>query len=131
MCFPFGKETGVDLLDSKIGSVLHMNLLALEDEILSLQADIEVKVRASAGQFWNLLTEERYPNIRKCATPLTELFVLAYLCESEFSHMKIIKCEYRYTLIDIPSEACLRLPTSSYCPSYANLVDSIQCKSSE
>lgn len=131
MCFPFGEDTEVDSLASKIATLFHANSSALEDEILSLQADIQLKSRANAGQFWNLLTEEKYPNMRKCAASLTAFFGSTYLCESAFSHMKIIKSKYRSTMTDDHLEASLRLATSSYCPDYATLADSIQCKSSE
>ena len=101
-----------------------------QTEILTLQADTEFKSRAH-GQFWNLLTEEKNPNIKKCATSLTALFGSTYWCESAFSHMKIIKSKYCSIMTDDHLEGCLRLVTSSYFPDYASLADFIQCKSSE
>ncbi len=130
MCFPFGDEHEVDSLASDMGELFQMNPSALGDEILALQTDIQMKARAS-GQFWNLLAEDKYPNIRKCATSLTALFGSTYLCESAFSQMKIIKSKHRSTITNDNLEACLRLGISSYCPVYAKLSDSIQCKSSE
>lgn len=130
MCYPFREDAEVVSLASKIATLFHLNSSGVEDEILTLQADIELKSRAH-GQFWNLLTEEKYPNMRKCATFLTALFGSTYLCESAFSHMKIIKSKYRSTMTDDHLEVCLRLAVSSYCPDYASLADSIQCKSSE
>ncbi|XP_073332444.1 GTPase IMAP family member 8-like [Pagrus major] len=44
---------------------------------------------------------------------------------------KIIKSKYRSTMTDDHLEVCLRLAVSSYCPDYASLADSIQCKSSD
>uniref|UniRef100_A0AAY4B1F5 HAT C-terminal dimerisation domain-containing protein n=1 Tax=Denticeps clupeoides TaxID=299321 RepID=A0AAY4B1F5_9TELE len=96
-------------------------------EILTLQADIELKSRVH-GQFWNLLTEVKYPNMRKCATSLTALFGSTYFCESAFSHMKIIKCKYHSTHTE-HLEVCLRLAVSSYCPDYASLAESIHLQS--
>lgn len=129
MCFPFREDAEVDVLASKISTMFQLSSAEVEDEILSLQADINLKSRANE-QFWSLLTEEKYPNMRKCATSLTAMFGSTYLCESAFSHVKIIKSKYRSTLTDDHLEACLRLAISSYCPDYASLVDSIQCKSS-
>jgi len=80
MCFPFGDEHEVDSLASDMGKLFQMNPSALEDETLALQTDIQVKARAR-GQFWNLLDEEKDPNIRKWATSLTALFGSTYLCE--------------------------------------------------
>ena len=45
--------------------------------------------------------------------------------------MIISKSKYCSTIIDGYLEACLRIASSSYCPDYATLADSIQCKSSE
>ena len=64
--------------------------------------------------------------IRKCATSLTALFGSTYLCQSAFSHMKIINSKFGSTMTDGHLEACLRLATSTYCPDYETLADSIQ-----
>ena len=45
--------------------------------------------------------------------------------------MKIIKSKNCSTMTDDYLEAFLRLATNSYCPDYATLSDSIQCKSLE
>ena len=78
MCYPFQEDVEVDSLASKIATLFHLNSSGVEDEMLTLQADIQLKARAH-GQFWNLLTEEKYPNMRKCATFLTALFGSTYL----------------------------------------------------
>lgn len=72
------------------------------------------------GKFWNLLTEEKYPNMRKCVTSLTASFSSTYLCDSAFSHMTIIKSKYRSTMMMLIN-----------CPDHASLAEPIQCKSSE
>ena len=84
----FGKMLRLIYLHQKLQHCFTLNSSGVEDEILTLQADIELKSSAH-GQFLNLLTEEKYPNMRKCATSLTALFGSTYLCESAFSHMKI------------------------------------------
>lgn len=66
MCYPFREDAEVDSLVSKNATLFHLNSSGLEDEILTLQADIELKSRAH-GQV-------KYPNMRKCATSLTALF---------------------------------------------------------
>ncbi|KAK1903952.1 General transcription factor II-I repeat domain containing protein 2A [Dissostichus eleginoides] len=131
MCYPFQEDVEVDSLASKIATPFHLNSSGVEDEILTLQADIQLKARAHGQQLWNLLTEEKYPNMRTCATFLTALFGSTYLCESAFSHMKMIKSKNRSTMTDDHLEVCLRMATSSYCPDYATLADSCKCRSSE
>lgn len=133
LCFPFGPSIDVDCIASKIVSLFHLDNTAVENEILTLQNDIEIKSRATSdtnGEFWNLLTEQKYHNLRKCAFNLTALFRSTYLCECAFSHMKIIKSKYRSTMTDDHLLACLRLATSSYCPDYEILAASSQCRRS-
>ena len=67
MCYPFQEDVVVVSLASKITTLFHLNSSEVEDEILTPQADLQIKARAH-GQFWNLLIEDKYPNIRKCAT---------------------------------------------------------------
>ncbi|KAK1888327.1 General transcription factor II-I repeat domain containing protein 2 [Dissostichus eleginoides] len=64
MCYPFSEDHDIDSLAQYMGAVFHLNPSALEDE-MSLQADIQLKAHAHAGQFWNLFRVEKYPNVRK------------------------------------------------------------------
>lgn len=56
--------------------------------------------------FWN----------EKRVTSLTALFGSTYLCESAFSHMKIIKSKFRSTMTDHNFEVCLRLDSADMHP---------------
>ena len=69
MCYPFREDVEVDLLALKIAGVFPLHTSAVEEEILKVQADIDLKSMAP-GQFGNLLTKEKHPNMRKCATAL-------------------------------------------------------------
>lgn len=119
---------------SKVKSLFDLESSAVEDEILTLQNDIDIKARSTAAQpgehgvFWNQLTGKKYPNLRRCALNLTALFGSTYLCECAFSHTKIIKSKYRATMTDDHLAACLRLATSSYTPDYEKLASSSQCQ---
>ncbi|KAF4092570.1 hypothetical protein AMELA_G00022520 [Ameiurus melas] len=62
MCYPFRDNVEVDSLASKIATLFHLNSSEVEDEILKLQTDLQLKSRAH-GQFWNLLKGEKYPNM--------------------------------------------------------------------
>ncbi|KAJ4918170.1 hypothetical protein JOQ06_004178, partial [Pogonophryne albipinna] len=62
MCYPFSEDHDIDSLAQNIRAVFNLNPPALEDEMLLLQADIQLKARAHAGQFWNLFRVEKYPN---------------------------------------------------------------------
>ena len=53
MRYPFLEDSEVDSLASKIATLFYLNSSGVKDEVLTLQADIELKPRAH-GQFWNL-----------------------------------------------------------------------------
>lgn len=50
MCYPFREDAQVDSLASKITMLFHLNSSGVEDEILMLHPDIQLKSRAH-GQF--------------------------------------------------------------------------------
>ena len=132
LCFPFA-NVDVDCIAPQIATLFSLDGSAVENEILTLTNDIELKARATpgiSGEFWNLLLEEKYPSLRQCTLNMSSLFGSTYLCESAFSHMKIIKSKYRTTLTDDHLAACLRLALSSYRPDYEKLADSSQCQKS-
>ncbi|XP_077361592.1 SCAN domain-containing protein 3-like [Festucalex cinctus] len=134
MCFPFAKNIDVGDIAAKVKTLFDMEISALEDEILTLQNDIEMKARSTFAQpgehvkFWKLLVEEKYPNLRRCALNLTALFGSTYLCESAFSHMKIIKSKYSSVMTNDHLVACLRLATSTSTPDCEKLAASSQCQ---
>ena len=130
MCFPLATDIDVEDIASKIGSLFQLDITAVEEEMVSLQNDIEMKSRASieTEKIWKVLSEEKYPNIKKCAFYLLSCFGSTYLCESVFSHMKIIKSRYRSVMTDQHLLACLRLATTSYCLNYEEIVTSSQCQ---
>lgn len=133
MCFPFGTDINVEVIASKMGSLFQLDRTIWETEILTLQNDIKLKSRTTTEmkeEFWELLLEEKYPNIRRCALNSSALFGSTYLCESAFSHMKIIKSKYRSTMTDDYRVACMRLATSCYSPDYKKRLASTQCQKS-
>lgn len=113
-----------------MASQFHMDVSEVENELLKLQNDIQIKSMATGGSFWNLLIEEKYPNVRKCAMYLTAFFGSTYLCESTFSHMKHVKSKHRSTMTDDQLDVCLWLAVSTYTPNYIKLADNLQCQSS-
>ena len=130
ICFPFTTDIDVEDIASKTGAFFHLDITAVENEMLSLQNDIEMKSRASTeiGKIWKLLIEEKYPNIKRCAFYILACFGSTYLCESVVSHMKITKSRCRFVLTDQHFRARLRLANTSYCPGYEELTTSSQCQ---
>ncbi|CAM4659072.1 unnamed protein product [Leuciscus chuanchicus] len=69
LCFPSGPSIDVDCVASKIVSLFHLDNTAVENEILTLQNDIEIKSRATSdmnGEFW-LATSSYCPDYEKLA----------------------------------------------------------------
>jgi len=130
MCFPFATDVDVEDIASKIGSLFQLDITAVENEMLSIQNDIEMESRASTERekIWKLLLEEKYPNIKRRAFYILSYFGSTYLCESVFSHMKIIKSRYRSVMTDQHLLACSRHATTSYCLHYEELPTSSQCQ---
>ena len=130
MCFPFATDINVEDIASKIGALFQLGITAMENEMLYLQNDIEMKSRASTERekIWKLLLEEKYPNIKRCAFYILSCFGSTYLCKSVFSDMRIIKSRYKSAMTDQHVLACLRLATTSYCVSCEELATSSQCQ---
>ena len=91
MCVIFGKDKDIA---SRMATLFNMDTSEVESEILKLQNDIQMKSMATGGSFWNLLSEEKYPNVKICSMSLTAFFGSTYLCESTFPHLKFIKPKY-------------------------------------
>lgn len=49
LCFPFFEDIDVDSIASKVASLFHLDTCAVENEILTLQSDTEIKSRATPG----------------------------------------------------------------------------------
>ena len=86
MCFSFATDINVEDIASKIEALFQLNITAMENEMLSLQNDIEMKSRAltEREKIWKLLSEEKYPNIKICAFYILSCFGSTYLCKSVF-----------------------------------------------
>ena len=87
----------------------------LQLELCDLQSDqfLLSKATLPITQFWPLLSEEHYPNLRRFGLHLLSMFGSTYLCEAAFSAMKSIKSKERNLLKQTSLEACLRLALTS------------------
>ncbi|XP_008187344.1 SCAN domain-containing protein 3-like [Acyrthosiphon pisum] len=114
MPFPFSETNSIENISTQISNLFDMDSTKFESEIIKIKSDIFLKARGSETNFWNLLSEEKYPGLRNVALQLLSYFGSTYLCETAFSHMKMIKTEFRSTLSDDHLEQCLRLAVSNY-----------------
>jgi hypothetical protein len=95
----------------------------IEEEIINLQSNLILKSERKNQNFWRLVDEKIYPNLKTTAMKIESFFGSTYLCETLFSSMAVIKNKYRSRLTDDNLDNCLRVASSSYIPNYAKLVD--------
>ncbi len=89
-----------------------MNASALEDEILLLQSDIQMKAELQLDIFGTSMRENISAS-EDVHWTLTALFGLTHFCETAFSHMKITESKYRSTWTDDRLDACLKLVSAA------------------
>ena len=106
----------------------------LQMELIDLQSSVDYnslfKQTPNVVDFYKVLPENAFPELRKFAQKLLSLFGSTYICEQTFSLMKLTKSKSRTRLTDDHLEACLRLATTSLYPDIAKLVANHQCQTS-
>jgi hypothetical protein len=63
MTYPFG-TVSIEDVATKINALLPLDSTVVKSEVL-LQSDIQLKVHRSDIHFWNLLSDEKYPNVKR------------------------------------------------------------------
>lgn len=95
-------------------SVENVSRADLQLELCDLQSDPFYQGRTETGlDFFKLLPEGQYPNLRNLGLTLGSMLGSTYLCESSFSNMKFIKSKYRCSLSDKALTQLLRLSTTN------------------
>uniref|UniRef100_A0A2S2QTL8 EPM2A-interacting protein 1 n=1 Tax=Sipha flava TaxID=143950 RepID=A0A2S2QTL8_9HEMI len=130
MSFSFSETNSIENISTQINNLFDMESTKFESEIIKIKSTLFLKARGYETNFWSLLSEEKYPGLRNVALQLHTYFGSTYLCETAFSHMKMIKTEFRSTLSDDHLEQCLRLAVRNYSPDYDQLVNDMQCHTS-
>ena len=97
-------------------------------EHIDLQSSVDYnslfKQTPNVVDFYKVLPENDFPELKKFARKLLSLFASTYICEQTFSLMKLTKSKSRIGLTDEHLEVCLQLGTTSLSPDIANLVAS-------
>ncbi|CAG5012506.1 unnamed protein product [Parnassius apollo] len=132
LSYPF-TCTNVHEISSSCSNYFNMECTALEDEMLKIILDINLKARAGNSHsysYWSSISEIKYPFMKQIALQITAFFASTYLCESAFSHMKTIKSKYRTRLTNDQLTACLHLALTENIPNYENFAEDHQCHAS-
>uniref|UniRef100_K7EWQ4 Uncharacterized protein n=1 Tax=Pelodiscus sinensis TaxID=13735 RepID=K7EWQ4_PELSI len=78
---PFLQVEDIRGLATKFHQGFHLQSNGLNMEIITMQNDIELKVRAKDSDFWRMVNREKYPFLSSCAFKVKAYFGSTYLCE--------------------------------------------------
>lgn len=121
----------VSEITSEIWNKFELDETTIKDEVVKLISLINLKARAAGNNsFWSSMSGDKYPCLKQVALQITASFGSTYLCETTFSHMKIIKSKYRTRLTGEHLVSCLRLAISSKMPSFEKFAEDHQCHAS-
>ena len=114
-------------LSDKINNYFEIsNKEDLEIEIINFQHDIILKSHFQDISSWNLVDENRFPNLRTCALKIFSFCETTYNCEAIFSNMTYLKSKYRSQLTDAHLDQCLRASNSAYVLDYDKIAGDMQ-----
>ncbi|XP_025409478.1 general transcription factor II-I repeat domain-containing protein 2B-like [Sipha flava] len=85
---------------------------------------------ASLQQFYAMLPEESFPNLKKHAREIISIFSSTYLCEQTFSKMKYVKSKYRTNLSDEHLQATLLIGTTKFDANFQDILKDKQFQTS-
>ena len=127
LSYPFN-DIDVESLAQKLYNFLNTtNIAELEEEILNIRCDINLKSMVSDSNFWKLISKDKYPNIWTIVTCFNAFFGSTYLCKSVFFYMNAIKktalAKNGYTFI-----VMIRIILSLYEPNFEKLAALMQCQ---
>ena len=100
---------------------------AAEMELSELQEDqglAMIHKSQSVMDFWKLVPEVKYPQLKKASCRLIPIFGTTYCCESLYSTMKFIKSKHRAVTSNQHLTELLRTTTTSYQPDLKKLASS-------
>ncbi|XP_047020709.1 general transcription factor II-I repeat domain-containing protein 2A-like isoform X2 [Helicoverpa zea] len=84
-------------LATKFADTFQMEHKMLQNEIITLRCDIVLKARSTSGlDFWALVSNEKYPNLKKCVEQLHSCFGSTYLCFKKY----VTGRSHRVSLVD-------------------------------
>ncbi|XP_047129541.1 general transcription factor II-I repeat domain-containing protein 2A-like [Hydra vulgaris] len=99
-----------------------------EMELLDLQEDqnlLMLHKTITFMEFWKIVPEVKYPQLKKIAIKFISIFGSTYTCESLFSTMKFVKSKYRANLTNEHLSELLRTATTSLKPDFKKLTSKV------
>uniref|UniRef100_A0A803JGL7 DUF4371 domain-containing protein n=1 Tax=Xenopus tropicalis TaxID=8364 RepID=A0A803JGL7_XENTR len=121
-------DTDVCYTAEQIANIFKVSVLEVENEIITLRTDVQLKSRSLQNDFWKLVEICKFPILKGTSQRLNSCFGSTYLCESGFSAMKILKSKYRTRLNDDHLGECMRVAITNYTPDFQKLAENMQCQ---
>ena len=109
------------------------NMPTAELELIELREDLALKnfhKCHSTVEFWQQVTECKYPELKRISIRLLSIFSTTYCCESLFSVMNFVKSQYRASLTNEHlRELILHTALTSYRPDFQKLTNKTETHS--
>jgi len=83
LSFPFSETNSIENISTQISNLFDMNSTKFESEIIKTKSDIFLKARGSETNFWNLLSEEKYPDLRNVTLQLHSFILDLHICAKQ------------------------------------------------
>ncbi|XP_047138990.1 general transcription factor II-I repeat domain-containing protein 2A-like [Hydra vulgaris] len=99
-----------------------------EMELLDLQENqnlLMLHKTITFMEFWKIVPEVKYPQLKKIAIKFISIFGSTYTCESLFSTMKFVKSKYRANLTSEHLSELLKTATTSLKPDFKKLTNKV------
>lgn len=109
-------------MEDEAASQLEMIELSEDDRLKSI-------LREGTMEFWKIVPNERYPNVKQATVKLVSMFGSTYMCESLFSTLKQVKSKHCSVLTDTQVKELLRVATTEYKPDLTKIVETKECQS--
>jgi hypothetical protein len=81
--------------------------------------------------FWKLVPRHKFTNLRRFSEIVHYCLGSTYLCESEFSYLKMIKSKQCSNTTDEHLQHSLKLALTQYSPDFQQMVDEMQAQTSQ
>ena len=122
--FNYDNTSGLEISD-----IMLVEKAAGELELLEMKEDLVMEMQhksSSTIDFWKLVPETKYPNLKIAACRLISIFSTTYCYKSLYSTMKLVKSKYHSKLTNKNPVELLRTGSTNYEPNFKQLAKQLQ-----
>ena len=103
----------IDSFQNPFGTIAENFDIKYKLELLKLKSESKYE-GLNALDLYKILPQQDYPNLHEFGLKMLSMFGSTYMCESSFSHMKIIKSKERTSLSDKLLKEFLRINITNF-----------------